>query len=265
MKKIFISADIEGVSGITSWDATRYGGKGYEEACREMSLETAAACRAAIKHGYKVVVKDGHEDAMNIDHNLLPDGVELIRGWMNNPLSMMGGLDETFDGAIYVGYHSGAWTKTSPLKHTSEDYMFNWVKVNGKYASEFTLNSQLADQLGVPSLLIAGDEGACVDAEAEYPGIRIVATKRGIGDSTWNRHPETVIAEIEAVVDEILSKPLPEARSLENEYTLTMCYKDFQRANSASWFPGVERIDDFTVSYTAKTPWEIARCRYYIG
>ena len=34
MKKIFISADIEGVSGITSWDATRYGGKGYEEACR---------------------------------------------------------------------------------------------------------------------------------------------------------------------------------------------------------------------------------------
>ena len=265
MKKIFISADIEGVSGITSWDATRYGGKGYEEACREMSLETAAACRAAIKHGYKVVVKDGHEDAMNIDHNLLPDGVELIRGWMNNPLSMMGGLDETFDGAIYIGYHSGAWTKTSPLKHTSEDYMFNWVKVNGKYASEFTLNSQLADQLGVPSLLIAGDEGACKDAEAEYPGIRTVATKRGIGDSTWNRHPETVIAEIEAAVDEILSKPLTEARSLENEYTLTMCYKDFQRAATASWVPGVKKIDDFTVSYTAETPRELARCRYFVG
>ena len=30
--KIFISADIEGVSGITSWEATRYGGKGYEAA-----------------------------------------------------------------------------------------------------------------------------------------------------------------------------------------------------------------------------------------
>ena len=41
MKKIFISADIEGVSGITSWEATRYGGKGYEEACRQMAKETA--------------------------------------------------------------------------------------------------------------------------------------------------------------------------------------------------------------------------------
>ena len=30
-KKIFISADIEGVSGITSWAATEYGGKGYEK------------------------------------------------------------------------------------------------------------------------------------------------------------------------------------------------------------------------------------------
>lgn len=44
-KKIFISADIEGVSGITSWAATEYGGKGYEKACRQMSLETAAPPR----------------------------------------------------------------------------------------------------------------------------------------------------------------------------------------------------------------------------
>ena len=76
--KIFISADIEGVSGITSWEATRYGGKGYEAACRQMSLETAAACRGALSCGYEVVVKDGHEDAMNIDHTLLPKEAQLI-------------------------------------------------------------------------------------------------------------------------------------------------------------------------------------------
>ncbi len=262
--KIFISADIEGVSGITSWDATRYGGKGYEEACRQMSLEVAAVCRAAIKNGYQVVVKDGHEDAMNIDHNLLPEGVELIRGWMNSPMGMMGGLDESFDGAIYIGYHSGAWTSTSPLKHTSEDYLYNWVKINGRYASEFTINSQVADELGVPSLLIAGDEGICQSAGAEYPGIKTVATKRGIGNATWNRHPETVIAEIEAAADEVLSKPLPAPRKLEEEYTMTLCYKDFQRARSASWFPGVKVVDDYTVSYTASTPGELARCRHFI-
>lgn len=48
MRKIFISADIEGITGVTGWCETRYGGQGYDAACRQMSLETAAACRAAL-------------------------------------------------------------------------------------------------------------------------------------------------------------------------------------------------------------------------
>lgn len=265
MKKIFISADIEGVSGITSWAATRYGGKGYEAACRQMSLETAAACRAAMAAGYQVVVKDGHEDAMNIDHNLLPKGVELISGWTKSPYSMLGGIDDTFAGVIYIGYHSGAWTNTSPLKHTCEDYIYNWFLINGKHATEFTINSGVADELGVPSLLISGDAGCCKAAEAEYPGIATVATKSGLGDATWNIHPEVVIEEIEKKVAEVLSKPLPKARPLEKEYTMTLCYKEFQQAMAASWFPGVKKIDDFTVSYTADRPTELSRARFFIG
>ncbi len=263
--KIFISADIEGVSGITSWEATRYGGKGYEEACRQMSAEVAAACRAVLDMGYAVVVKDGHEDAMNIDHSLLPEKAELIRGWMNSPLSMLGGLDETFDGIIYIGYHSGAWTDTSPLKHTCEDHVYNRFSINGHDASEFTINSQVADQMGVPSLLISGDEGICLSAAGEYDGIKTVVTKKGIGDATWNRHPLMVEREIEAAVKEVLAGPLPKARPLEETYTMTLCYKEFQKARSASWFPGVKVIDDYTVSYTAKTPFELSRCRFFIG
>lgn len=141
---------------MTTWESTRYGGKDYEAACRQMSLEVAAACRGALAAGWEAVVKDGHEDAMNIDPDLLPRGTQLIRGWMSDPYSMMGGLDESYDGIVYIGYHSGAWTDTSPLKHTGEDYLFNWIKINGEYASEFTLNSILADQFGVPSLLLTG-------------------------------------------------------------------------------------------------------------
>ena len=263
--KVFISADIEGVSGITSWAATEYGGKGYEAACRQMSLETAAACRAALACGYDVVVKDGHEDAMNIDHNLLPKGVELISGWTCSPLSMLGGLDESFDGIIYIGYHAAAWTSASPLKHTCEDYLYNWFKINGEYASEFTINSGVADQFGVPSLFLSGDEGICREAEAAYPGIVTLPTKRGVGDATWNRHPEQVIEEIEAAVRDVLSKPLPKARPLADSYTMTVCYKQFQKAMTASWFPGVQKLDDFTVSYTADRPTELSRCRYFIG
>ena len=162
---------------------------------------------------------------------------------------MLGGIDETFAGVIYIGYHSGAWTNTSPLKHTCEDYIYNWFKINDKYASEFTINSGVADQFGVPSLLLSGDAGICSEAETEYPGIVTVP----------------VVAEIERAVTEVLSKPLPKSKPLSKSYTMTLCYKEFQKAMSATWFPGVEKLNDYTVSYTADSPMELARCRYFIG
>ena len=119
--------------------------------------------------------------------------------------------------------------------------------------------------MGVPSLLISGDEGICLSAAREYSGIKTVVTKRGIGDATWNRHPRMVEGEIEAAVREVLSRPLPKARPLEESYTMTLCYKEFQKARSASWFPGVETIDPYTVSYTAKTPFGLSKCRFFIG
>ena len=47
MKKLFISADLEGVSGVSSWEETRYGEQGYDAACRQLTREVAAACHAA--------------------------------------------------------------------------------------------------------------------------------------------------------------------------------------------------------------------------
>lgn len=44
--KIFISADIEGVTGVTQWEETEHGGKDYEMARRQMSLEAAASLRS---------------------------------------------------------------------------------------------------------------------------------------------------------------------------------------------------------------------------
>lgn len=264
MKKLFISADIEGITGVTSWESTRYGGKGYEEACRQMSLETAAACRSAVNAGYKVVVKDGHEDAMNIDGNLLPRGTELIRGWMNSPLSMLGGLDETYDGILYIGYHAGAGTDESPLKHTSEDYLYNRITLNGVPASEFSLNSIMADELGVPSLFLSGDEGICTEAESAYPGIKTVAVKKGVGNATWNIHPGEAIDRIEEAVAEILRNPLPKPRPCAKEYRLVMNCKEFQTARNASWYPGAELIDPYTVAYTAKSAIETAIARNFM-
>ena len=128
MKKLFISADLEGVSGVSSWEETRYGGPGYDAACRQLTREVAAACRAAQELGYTVLVKDGHEDARNIDPTGLPRGVLLHRGWQNEPAAMMCGLDASYDAALYIGYHAPEGSDGSPLAHTIEHPLYAWMK-----------------------------------------------------------------------------------------------------------------------------------------
>ncbi len=249
--KIFISADMEGVAGVTTWESTRYGGQGYEEACRLMTREVAAACEAVTGSGGQAVVKDGHEDAVNIDIEALPEGTRLIRGWMTSPEGMMGGLDETFDGVIYIGYHSPAGMNTSPLTHTVEYSWFNWVKLNGRLASEFSLNAVYADSLGVPSLFISGDSGICRHAGELYKDIATVSTKECTGNATCSIHPDEAVKMIKEGVKKAVSrikKPAPR----DGRMLLEMNFKDHQKAKAASYYPGAVLSDCNTVTYTAE-------------
>lgn len=181
--KLFISADIEGVSGVTRWSETEIGGEGYRDACERMTEEVNAACRAAVDMGCEVVVKDGHGDACNIIQEALTSGVKLIRGWMNSPAAMMGGLDESFDAAAYIGYHSPAGTDTSSLAHTIDRDKFNWMKLDGELASEFDMNALWAAHYGVPSVFVSGDKGICDLVKGRHPEIRVFATKNCIGNA----------------------------------------------------------------------------------
>ena len=88
-----------------------------------------------------------------------------------------------------------------------------------------------------------------------------VSSIQAIFQSVFSQQPLSC----QAAAYEVLSKPLPEPRPLAEHYTMTVCYKEFQKAMAASWFPGVKKIDDFTVTYAADRPTELSRCRYFIG
>ena len=93
-KTYFISADLEGVTDVTAWCETEKGKDGYEAASTQMTKEVAAACEAILEAGHEVVVRDGHETARNIIHDMLPYGVRLMRGWACHPGSMMAGISD---------------------------------------------------------------------------------------------------------------------------------------------------------------------------
>ena len=266
-KKYFISADIEGCTDVTAWHECEVGGVGYSEAARQMTLEVAAACEAILEAGHEVVVRDGHGTAKNIIHSMLPRGAKLMRGWACHVGSMMAGLDDSYAGVLYIGYHAPGGSDGSPLAHTINHTRVNWMKLNGKLASEFTLNSLYASCQGVAPIFISGDADICRRAEEEYPGIGTVATKDCRGNSTFNMHPADACDAIKVAVAEVIAKeeqnPTP-ASPVPEKLVLEINLPEHQQIRSALIHPGVTKVDDNTVQYTADNFTEFTLIRQFI-
>ena len=255
-KTYFISADLEGVTDVTAWCETEKGKDGYEAASTQMTKEVAAACEAILEAGHEVVVRDGHETARNIIHDMLPYGVRLMRGWACHPGSMLAGISDRYAGALYIGYHSPAGSDESPLAHTMNYDKLVSLEINGRLASEFTLNSLYAAEKGVPSIFISGDAGICRRAKEEIPGIVTMATKECKGTSTFNLHPRESLDLIKAAVAEALKAPAP-IRDIPESLELIVKLKKHEIARAALCYPGVRRISEDTVAYTAHSPAEV--------
>ena len=139
--KLFISADIEGCAGVALAYETHKNEAAYGEFAKQMTKEVVAACEAAHEAGAdEIVVKDGHGDATNIDPLCMPDYVTLIRGKSGHPYNMMSGLDDSFDGVMYIGYHAPAGNPGFAISHTSTGNSL-YIRLNGSCMSEFMLHS----------------------------------------------------------------------------------------------------------------------------
>ncbi|XCI28511.1 M55 family metallopeptidase [Proteinivorax hydrogeniformans] len=113
--RVFISADIEGIWGAVSRKQASSDGSDYLRARKLMTKEVNLACEALLENGAKeIVVNDAHGLMDNILIEELNPKVQLISG-SPKPLSMMQGIDQEFDKAIFIGYHSRAGSSKSNL------------------------------------------------------------------------------------------------------------------------------------------------------
>jgi D-amino peptidase len=247
--KVFISADIEGIVGTTSWEETGAGKPGYPAACQQMTAEVKAACEGAIAAGADyILVKDAHGSSRNIDITQLPACVELIRGGAGLPFSMAYGVDESFDAAFFVGYHSPAGFNENPLSHTYSTKT-TCIKLNGKPCSEFMLYSWAAASVGVPTVLLAGDKALCEESTWLHPSLKTVAVKDGLGGCTRSMTPEVACQRIKEAAEAALKQDLSAAKcqTLPESFDLEITYKEHPVAVKMSFFPGCELIGDRTV------------------
>ncbi|MCL2810329.1 MAG: M55 family metallopeptidase [Clostridia bacterium] len=253
-QKIFLSADIEGTCGISHWDETDPTKPDNAYFARQMTREVAAACQGAIDGGVQeLLVRDAHHDARNIDPSGLPRGARVLRGWARDPHMMVSGLDSSFDGVFFTGYHSCAGSDANPLAHTMTNAAF-LVTINGEAVSELFINCLTAATMGVPVLLVTGDEGLCQSIQAVNPHIRTVPVNRGMGDATLSLfHPDEAVDRIreaaQAAVSAAFANPSAFLYPLPNRFDVEITYRKHADAARCGHYPGARKTGPRSVLF----------------
>lgn len=188
--KVYISVDMEGISGIATYDQILRGGTGYPRAQELMTAETNAAIEGAFEGGAtEVLVNDSHGTMDNLLHELLDPRARVIFG-SPKAFCMAEGLTSDFDVAMYIGYHAPAGSE-GVLAHSFSGY-FSSFKVNDEIASEASVNALFAATRGVPVGLVTGDDIICGIAERTFPGVHTVQVKVAHGIMAANSMSPTL-------------------------------------------------------------------------
>ncbi|MGI9205055.1 MAG: M55 family metallopeptidase [Woeseiaceae bacterium] len=256
--KVFISVDMEGVTGVVNVDDASRGGKDYDYFRQTMTREANAAIEGALAAGATdIVVRDSHGSALNLLPEMLNRNSRLLRDWSEGPLVMMEGIDASYDAAVYVGYHARAGTPDGVLDHTSSGNVID-VSINGISMPETGYNALMAGHYGVPVVFVAGDQ-AVVDQAIELLGnVETVAVKEGIGAAALNLHPEVAREKIRGGVERALRNLDDyEPYRLRAPYTLVLTLKTEQNIYRGSLYPGAERTGDWEVTYVGDDVLEI--------
>jgi D-amino peptidase len=243
---------MEGIGGIGTGKMTNGAGKDYATGRALMTAEVNTVVEAIFEQGpAEILVNDSHGDMQNLLHTQLDPRVTYIQGNIK-PLGMVQGLDGSFDGAIFLGYHARAGTDGGFLAHTGSGSV-KGLWLNGVEVGEGGLNAHYAGSHGVPILVAAGDAtfakqfGALVQT-------RTVTTKEAIGYQVARLiHPDVVRGRLREATREALAN-LDSATPLQvsDPINIRMRFASTTRADVLQAIPGMRRIDGTSVEYDAK-------------
>lgn len=256
--RVFISADMEGITGIATLDDVSRGELDYEQGRELMHGDVNAAIEGTIEGGAEeVLVNDSHGSMSNLRRADVDDRARLVRG-STKPRRMMAGLSADHDVALFVGYHAKAGTAGGVLNHTMLGSDLVRLRVNGSEVGELGWNARLAAQLGVPVGLVTGDDKTEEEAEAELRDVETVVVKTGIGRFAADCRPpgETrpaIRAAAARTVERAASGGFEQSLAVETPVRIEADWVTTHHAAGAALQPGVERVDGRTTAVEQRT------------
>ncbi len=241
---VFISADMEGISGVVDNLFTTPGESDYPRARQLMTEDCNAAIEGALQGGAtRILVNDSHGPMRNILIEHLDPAATLISG-SPKPLSMMTGIDQAWDMAFFVGYHARAGTPDAILDHTWSGIIYE-VFLNGREVGEIGLNAALAGSLGVPVTLVTGDDKAAAEAKDLLgDGLQTAIVKRAVGRYAAEcLSLEEARNQIREAARRAISDPRPAPFKVDPPYHLVVGWAKTMYAEVAATVPGSQRLD----------------------
>ena len=252
-KKVFISADMEGISGISASDQLSAAGAEYGRSRKMMADDVNAAIRGARAGGAStIVVNDSHGTMRNLRLEDLDQDVRLISHSFKRS-GMMEGLDDTFDAVIFVGYHAKAGHPGGLFAHTGSGVVRD-VRVNGTSMGEGGLNTLVAAWYGVPVVLVTGDDVAVKQVAEVATNARTVAVKRAINPRAVELRPfREAHADIERAAREGVAAAKKFAPRREPGYRVEVQFQEIAIPEVAESLPGMQRTAPDTIAFAQDT------------
>lgn len=267
--KVFISADIEGITGLVSWSQCGRPNSDhfdYRWARERMTADVNAAIRGARRGGAtEIVVKDSHGNSKNLLVDQLEPGVRLISGHGATTGGMMAGIDRSFAAAMLVGYHAMAGTPQAVMEHTVTGFVHR-LSINGMPAGEIALSTGVAGCFDVPVVMVSSDAAGCKEAEALIPAVRTASVKTALGRYMAEcLHPSETLEMIEdAAYQGVFHSGQVDPWLPDSPTKIVIELNRSEEADQASRLQCVQRLDAYTLEIVADSYAEAHRIAWSV-
>jgi D-amino peptidase len=264
--KIYISADMEGVVGVVTGDQLSPQGFEYNRFREFMTAEVNAAVQAAFDAGAtEIVISDSHGNGENLLIEKLPKNVTVVRSWPR-PLMMMQGIDATFDGAIFMGYHTSTNNPAGVRAHTISSARLADVKLNGVSMPEAGINAAIAGHFNVPVIMISGDDEVVKEVQALLGNIEGAVVKWAYGfHSARTLTPEMAYEVIREKVKRAIGR-IKEFKPyhIKTPVQLDVRFKSYRPSEMLSYLSIVERTVSHSIRFMGKDIVEVSKFLEFI-